>query len=254
MKVLMVPLLALLLKSADGFLVKPEDAQLRNTLWPIFSTLDGTDSPSLDKDVITAGPRAKLLDVAMGLKDEFGVFIVDTEAQKQLREAVEELEGVAERPTFDAEAKKTMMGDWTLVCTTSSSSALPFSGIDTKRLPFFNSSPLKDIRQSLNKCLVVQQAIMARNSNEIDRVDHILQYKPPKTLQDILDSLPSFNINPLDVTKGKAVLVHEADVSNTGPGFSIKLKLASVVCKFCHIVLMVWLYTSLTPGNTLQSS
>jgi hypothetical protein len=35
----------------------------------------------------------------------------------------------------------------------------------------------------------------------------------------------------LDVTKGKVILVHDADVSETGPNFSIKLKLASIIGK-----------------------
>lgn len=223
-------MLAWLVHSANGFSTMPQQAQRKNGA-PLMSTLDGTSSPSMDKNVITDGPKESLLDVAMGLKEEFGVFIVDKDGQERLRSAVADLEAVVEPPSFDDEAKSKMIGDWTLVCTTSSSKALPFSGIDTKILPFFNNGPFKDIRQALNKCLVVRQAIFAKDSEEIDRVDHILQYQPPKTLQDILDSLPSFDINPLDVTKGKFVLVHEADVCNTGPGFSTRLKLASIVCK-----------------------
>lgn len=198
----------------------------------LFSTLDDTDAPSLDKEVITSAPKQKLLDVANGLKENFGVFIIDKAGQENLRSAVADLEAVAEMPSFTNEAKEMILGDWTLVCTTTSNSALPSplgSGIDTEKLPFFNASPLKDIRQALNKFLVVEQCIRATDSQDINRVDHVLQYKPPKNLQDLLDTLPSLNVNPLDVTKGKVILVHDADVSKTGPGFSIRLKLASVV-------------------------
>lgn len=196
------------------------------------STLDGTDAPSIDKSAITQGPKDRLLDTALGLKDKFGVFIIDKKGQEDLRKAVDDLEAVSERPAFDDEVKDIMIGNWTLVCTTSQSTSLPEplkGGIDTSKLPFFNEGPLKQIRDSLNKCLVVEQAIKTDDFGDIDRVDHILEYKPPSTLQDIIDKLPSININPLDVTKGKVILIHEADVSNTGPGFSIKLKLASVV-------------------------
>jgi len=201
----------------------------------LFSTLDGTQSPSLDKSAITSGPKQRVLDIAYDLKDQFGVFVIDKKGKEDLLQAVENLEAVAEKPAFDDDVKDIMVGDWTLVCTTSSSSgSLPSpisGGIDTSKLPFFNQGPLRDIRQSLNKCLLIQQSIMTKNSDQIDRVDHILEYRPPKTLQDLIDNLPSLNINPLDVTRGKVVLVHEADVTNKGPGFSIQLKLASIVCK-----------------------
>lgn len=244
MNFLRIPLLFTALGAVTAFqLANPSSSCARTATapavrsWeagPLFSTLDGTDSPSQDKSAITSVPKDRLLDVAYRLNGKFGVFVIDKNGQEELRQAVEELEAVAERPAFDDDTKETMLGHWTLVCTTSSSSALPSTignGIDTSKLPFFNQGPLKEIRDSLNKCLVVQQSILCKNSDEIDRVDHILEYKPPKTLQDILDKLPSLDINPLDVTKGKFVLVHEADVTNKGPAFSIQLKLASVVRK-----------------------
>jgi len=232
MKPPQLPLLSFLLGSSNAFRITSFQAQPQRNVGRIFSTLDGTDSPSLDAKAITAVPREKLLDVAYGLKDDFGVFIIDKKGQEDLRSAVDDLESVSQRPIFDEDTKTTMLGTWTLVCTTSSSTSLPSplgSGIDTTKLPFFNLSPLKDIRQTLNKCLVVQQVILAKDSEDIDRVDHVLEYQPPKTLQDILNTLPSLNINPLDVTKGKGILVHETDVTNTGPGFSIELKLSSIV-------------------------
>jgi hypothetical protein len=234
MKAAIIILAASALPLVSGFGVLPYPTPLKQPTGRLFSTLDDTDAPSLDKQIIVSAPKQKLLDVAEGLKEKFGVFVIDKSGQEDLRKAVADLEAVAEMPSFNSESKEMILGDWTLVCTTSSNSALPSplgSGIDTEKLPFFNASPLKDIRQSLNKCLVVQQSIQAKDSEDINRVDHILEYKPPKNLQDVLDMLPSVNVNPLDITKGKVVLVHDADVSNTGPGFSIKLKLASVVCK-----------------------
>lgn len=221
--------LLLVLEISSAFYINPQEAHRLRSVG-VRSTLDDTVSPSMDKDVITAEPRKKLLDVAYGLQDEFGVFIIDKDSQEELRKAAGDLEDVAEKPSFDEETKKVMLGDWTLVCTTTTTKSLPFGGsLPLKNLPFINEGPLKDIRQALNRCLTVQQTIQAKDSTEVNRVDHVIEYKPPKTLQDILDSLPSFNINPLDVTKGKFVLIHEADVSNSGPGFSIRLKLASVV-------------------------
>ncbi|CAB9525873.1 expressed unknown protein [Seminavis robusta] len=226
-----ISLLALsALQLASPFQVLPYTTGRQSTRF--FSTLDDTDAPSMDKQAITAGPRENVLSVANGLKEKFGVFIIDKAGQEELRDAVADLEAAAELPSFNDDVKETMLGDWTLVCTTTSNSALPSpigSGVDTSKLPFFNISPIKDLRESLNKCLVVQQSILAEDSQEINRVDHILEYKPPNNLQEVLEKLPALPINPLDVTKGKGVLVHEADVSNTGPGFSIRLKLASIV-------------------------
>lgn len=232
MKFFQVLLLSQLLGLANGFVAIPHPTQRQQS--QLLSTLDGTEAPSLDKQAITAGPKEKVLNIANSLKEKFGVFIIDKNGQEELRDAVSDLESVSERPVFDEDTKKIMLGNWTLVCTTSSNKALPSplgSGVDTSKIPFFNVSPLKEMRESLNKCLVVQQSILAKDSEDINRVDHILEYQPPNNLQDILDKLPSFDINPLDVTKGKAVLIHEADVSNTGPGFSIRLKLESIVCK-----------------------
>ena len=243
MKLVSISLFGAALGAATAFQVGPITTTTTRTrqseVGRRFSTLDGTEAASLDKSAITSGPKDRLLDVAFDLKDKFGVFVIDKNGQGELRRAVDDLEAVSERPAFDDDIKKALLGQWTLVCTTTSSSSLPSpigSGIDTSKLPFFNQRPLKEIRDSLNKCLVVQQSILSKESDDIDRVDHILEYRPPKTLQDILDKLPSLNINPLDITRGKVVLVHEADVSNKGPGFSIQLKLASVVGKFLDFV------------------
>lgn len=238
-------LCSLLAVAVSGFQVLPTKNQNRIRL---FSAVEKT-SEALpgDQDYITSGAKERLLDVAYDLKDDFGVFIVDSKAQKDLRKAVDDLEAVSNPPSFDDESKKMFLGNWTLVCTTSSNTALPgqlANGIDTSKLPFFNQGPLKEIRNALNKCLVVQQVIMARNSDEVDRIDHVLEYMPPKNLQEILDNLPSLDINPFDVTQGKVVLVHDADVVKTGPGFSTKLNLDSIIGKFCLPLIQVCLLSS----------
>ena len=229
--------------AASAFQVLPAKSSRQSHPSSLFSTIEEkSDALPGDKAYITSGAKERLLDVAYGLKDDYGVFVIDSNGQERLFKAVDDLEAVSDRPSFDADSQELFMGNWTLVCTTTSNSALPGSfgkGIDTSKIPFFNEGPLKDIRNSLNKCLVVQQLIMARDSDELNRIDNVLEYQPPKNLQQLLDNLPSLNINPLDVTKGKVVLVHDADVVNTGPGFSTKLNLDSIIGKsllFCFCV------------------
>jgi hypothetical protein len=111
--------------------------------------------------------------------------------------------------------------------------------VDTNRLPAFlnKEGPLKAIRdsitESVNKYLTVQQRIRSENDDgEIDRVDHVLEYKPPAKLQEVLDNLPeqltSLNINPLHVSKSKLILVHKAEVVSESP-LKVKLGLKGII-------------------------
>jgi hypothetical protein len=152
-----------------------------------------------------------------------------------LKKAVAELEAVANPPTNDDYETK-YKGDWTLVCSTSTNA----DGIDLSKIPFLNAGPIKNIRDAINRCLVVKQCIRAReDSGAIDRVDHVLEYQPPDSLTEILDNLPdalsSLNINPLHVSEGKVTLVHKADVESVTPVLRTKLSLDSIVRKYLSL-------------------
>lgn len=201
---------------------------------PLRSTVeDETEVASVD--LSTA--KADLLETAQDLKDEFGVLLIDSAAQEKLRQAVEKLESVSEAPSSVYE----LVGDWTLLCSTASASLEngpldKINGIDTSKIPFFNEGPIKEIRNTLNKSLKVQQVIKSDEmTGAIDKVNHVLQYMPPDTLSaflnDLPDALKSLNINPLQVSQSQVTLVHKAEVESTIPFIKTKLSLSSIVCK-----------------------
>jgi hypothetical protein len=189
-------------------------------------------SPMMDQTA-TEHAVETVLGTAKQLKSEYGVFIIDKGAKKELERVVSTLESTSEPPSPDT-YREHFLGDWTLLCTT----AVGNEGVDTKSLPFLNTNgPIKSIRDSIkktvNKYLTVQQKIRSEGyDGEIDRVDHVLEYQPPEELQEVLDNLPeqltSLNINPLHVSKSKLVLVHKASVESVTP-LKTKLNLKSIV-------------------------
>jgi hypothetical protein len=192
------------------------------------NTTKSTDSP------LRPLAKEKLIATAKRLKSENGVFIVGKQGKRELESAVTELEKISEPPSPTAYLED-FLGDWTLLCTTSTDT----EGVDTSRLPAFlnKEGPLKAIRdsitESVNKYLTVQQRIRSENDDgEIDRVDHVLEYKPPAKLQEVLDNLPeqltSLNINPLHVSKSKLILVHKAEVVSERP-LKVKLGLKGII-------------------------
>jgi hypothetical protein len=222
----------LLLVSASGFQVGRPIIPERASRMSLKSTVEENSSTSID--VATTVAKVQLLETARSLHEEFGCLIIDSKAQDRLREAVEKLEAVAEPPS----GSKDLLGNWTLLCSTASASLQngpldKINGIDTSKLPFFNNGPLKTIRDTLNKSLQVQQVIRAEATpGVIDRVDHVLQYVPPDTLAEFLENLPdtlkNLNINPLQVSKSKVILVHKAEVESTSP-LNTKLSLSSII-------------------------
>jgi hypothetical protein len=189
-------------------------------------------SASVSSSTSTESMKKNLVEVAEQLKDEYGLFLIDKTAKERLKNAVDVLERVSDPPSFE-EDKDILLGDWELVCTT----AVSDQGIDTSKLPLFNQGPLKMIRDSIrntaNKYLNVEQRMRSENDNGVlDRVDHVLEYDPPSELQDVLDNLPdqltTLNINPLQVSSSKFILVHKAIVKQDSP-ITIQLTLKSVV-------------------------
>lgn len=222
----------LLLASASGFQVGQLAIDGRAPRLSLQSTVEDNASTSID--VATTMAKVELLETARSLHDDFGCLIIDSKAQDRLREAVEKLEAVAEPPS----APRELIGNWTLLCSTASASLQngpldKINGIDTSKLPFFNQGPLKSIRDTLNKSLKVQQVIRAEATpGVIDRVDHVLQYAPPDTLSEFLENIPdtlkNLNINPLQVSQSKVILVHKAEIDSTSP-LSTKLSLSSII-------------------------
>lgn len=183
----------------------------------------------------TSVAKQDLIETVENLKESYGLFIVDTSAKQTLQRAVEALENMSEPPTYHSSWKEELLGDWELVCTTATS----MEGIDTSRLPFFDVGPLKQIRDSIrkttNKYLTVVQRIRSEDDDGItmDRIDHVLEYQPPAELRDVLDNLPeqltSLNINPLQVSRSKLILIHKASVVEESDPLQIQLSLKGIV-------------------------
>jgi hypothetical protein len=176
--------------------------------------------------------RQNLVDTAEQLKQQHGLLLVERSAQDELKRAADSFESLAQPPALES-YKRDFIGDWTLVCSTATNA----DGVDTTRLPSFAQDPIKKIRETIseaaNKYLTVQQRIRSTNDDDvIDRIDHVLEYQPPAQLKELLDNLPpqlrSLNINPLEVSKSKLILVHKASIESEIPLFT-KLSLTSIV-------------------------
>lgn len=185
-----------------------------------------------------APAKENLLSVANRIRSEEGIFVLDAETQSEFRNAVSELEAVSNPPS-SAEYESFFEGDWTLVCTTASSSSKkgssPF-GKDKLKLPFIGEIEIpeiiQDVRKSVNNRLKVTQRIKSSS-----RIDHILEIEPANELTEIIPSgvpealsaLSSLNLNPLEVTDAKVTLIHKAEVQSVTPVLRTKLGLESVV-------------------------
>eukprot|EP00980_Cylindrotheca_fusiformis_P026875 scaffold17809_cov115-Cylindrotheca_fusiformis.AAC.3 len=196
--------------------------------FPTFRSTAGEAAAPYDTNDSAFDPKQDLMDIALSLNDEYGPLIIDSKAQERLRNAVQALENSTTPPASIAD----MVGEWTLLCSTASAENI--KGIDTSKLPFFNADPVKEVRDRLNKSVKVQQVIKSDPSTVgIDRVDHVIQYMPPSELSEFVSNLPSFlqnlNINPLEVTNEKVILVHKAEVEGLIPFIKTKLTLESVV-------------------------
>jgi len=184
----------------------------------------------------TKEARERLLETCKRLKAENGVLLLDKQSKDEFRQAVEDLESlVSEPPTATEEAETELVGEWDLLCSTSTKAP----AVDKSSLPsfLFESGPLQKIREkireSANKFITVQQVIKVgdtgerydaggdkKSHREIDRIDHVLRYKPPKQLRELLvdggadvpEQLANLDINPFDVKESKLVLVHKASI------------------------------------------
>jgi hypothetical protein len=209
------------------------------------SRLFTATSDTLEVNDVAVWQMKDLLQVAKRLKEEHGIFIVDKTAQEELMKEAEKLEKASGDASQDIGQ---LVGDWELICTTASADVesplklpqLGGAGIDLTKLPFYNQSPLKNLRSLLNRSVKVEQRI--RNTETMDsptattsfdRIDHVIEYQPPSKLTEFLDNIPdalqSLNINPLQVSAGKVILVHKAAIESTVPNIKTKLSLSSVI-------------------------
>ena len=103
----------------------------------------------------------------------------------------------------------------------------------------FDDKELSPIQKSIQKTLDVTQRIRYDESfdstDEINRVDNVVEFTPLDTLESIIPSdsplsfLGSLNVNPLQIAKAKAVLVHKAEVESTTPVLRTKIAYISTV-------------------------
>lgn len=235
MRILFVASSFLLTAPAWGFSPAAFAPRSSSVLKPIrvaASDADITDV-AINLDMSAAIAKEELLELVEELKAKYGILLIDSKAQESFKEAVEKLEETAEPPTDTS----LLTGDWTLLCSTTTSKQ-GISGIDTSRLPFFNQGPFKDIRDTINQSLKVEQKIMSgTESDGVDSIDHVIDYKPPNKLSAVLKSLPDnlpeaikdLNINPLQVSDTKVVLKHKAEIESVIPVIKTKLVLSSIV-------------------------
>eukprot|EP00547_Thalassionema_nitzschioides_P009044 CAMPEP_0194223692 /NCGR_PEP_ID=MMETSP0156-20130528/35719_1 /TAXON_ID=33649 /ORGANISM="Thalassionema nitzschioides, Strain L26-B" /LENGTH=321 /DNA_ID=CAMNT_0038954931 /DNA_START=68 /DNA_END=1033 /DNA_ORIENTATION=+ len=173
--------------------------------------------------------KEDLLNIADRLNAGQGVFIYDSASKSELQEAVASLEASVSSPTELSDCISFLKGDWNLVCTTATNNP----GITTSNLPFFQRGPLSELRESLNdRVKVVQRIRSSDESRDIDRIDNVIEYIPPQSLDSIFSGVPDFvkgfSLNPLELTRSKLVLIHKAEV-NIVPRIETKLSLQSVV-------------------------
>jgi hypothetical protein len=226
--------------SASAFSIATVNTAALPSPCVLYSSISSPEivESSISSDVRMA--KAELIETAERLKEVNGVFLIDSTAKKELLDKVDALENVSEPPSAFS-ATPQMLGDWELVVTTSSSQ----DGIDTSKIPFYDNvlKPIRDsITKTANRYWKVQQRIKDTDDDgKIDRIDHVIEYRPPAELQEVLDNLPdplqTLDINPLQVSRSQLVLIHKASVLtatttndyNRDDMMKIKLQLQSIV-------------------------
>ena len=218
---------------------------------------------AVDRNVETEKVRAReeLMELAEGYQARYGVILLDPKKKQLFQAAVEKLEAtiaaasssITEDDDEDANSSlyasmndpAMLVGDWTLVCSASyypNEDKLLENPLLNKLEDFVDTvgtagGPLRDIQATLIDSLQVIQKITCstndNNNNNIDAVDHIIDYKPPNTLSSFVKNLPDvlsdLDINPLKVKDTKIVLKHTAEIKQTLPNIDIKLILKSIV-------------------------
>jgi PAP_fibrillin len=207
------------------------------------------DDPAIEPNTVEKG--TSLIALAKSCRDRYGYFlsglIVPKSKQKELMDAIVSLEEENYNLSRD-QVLELLPGDWDLICTIATTST-PMSSLYEndliKNLLPKTASPVVTLG---NRFLTITQRIRCmdddddNNMNAINRVDHVIEYHPPKQLGDLFNNVDSkdssswwsnININPLSVSQSKVILVHKADVlpkdDESNGNVKLRLTLQSVV-------------------------
>jgi len=194
--------------------------------------------PTTNRKTEVIDARDRLLNEAKNLveKSITGVFLSIPSQRRTLEKYVSQLEVLA-RTSFTEEDRLACIGDWELVCTSRgpiiSSSEEDKDKKNVPMLPFGIPEPpavADSIRKSIS---ILQRIVSEKDSNTINRVDNVIEYTP-LTLQQLipeqspLQFIRELNINPLEVSRTKLTLVHNAEVESLVPVFRTKISLKTV--------------------------
>ncbi len=213
-------------------------------------------SGSDPEGVLQARNRLIALSKALTTNSSTGKFVTRPSDTKKFQQAIADLEAVSSPSSRE---KELLLGDWKLIAT----SNVPSSDIrrritekqnnksSEKKKSWFSmpkarsglssdnsSSSLNPLQKSIQKSFQVTQRIRndTAEDGEINRVDNVIEYTPLDTLEDILPKesplsniLGSINVNPLQVKKGKVVLIHKAEVESVSPILRTKIAWTSSV-------------------------
>jgi hypothetical protein len=201
---------------------------------------------TVSSDVVDKA-KNRVLSLASNIKEDSrtGVFIYDPVVRSDLKRAVADLEAICGNPTD--RQRQLMIGDWTLLCTTSSANSRDADDRSSSKkkgpkLPF--KLPELPFQNKVTKSIDVTQRIRCMeeeavgDAKVIDRVDNVIEFTPfAETVGDLLgDSVPfaalkDLTLNPLDVKKSKVSLIHKAEVQSVTPVLRTKINLQSYVRK-----------------------
>jgi hypothetical protein len=227
-------------------------SRISSSMFDIDDFDSTTDTTVVDVDYQTEPPttllkRSNVVSMAQELRHKYGYLInpllVPRTTQRELLDAIMELEDDFVNPSSSPPSTVTredvitslLPGDWDLICTIpilnnnnnnqASSTDLPslFENEFLQNL-FPNTLPIASLT---NKFFTVTQRIRCMDEYDtatINRVDHVIEVKPPNRVSDILNNNNSndassssswfnnININPFEVKETKVILVHDAEV------------------------------------------
>lgn len=246
--------LILLISSSTSFAPKPAFVSrsiLTNNVERAFILRSSVEAPSdVESEELSPSPqtpsqqlsvdptslRNELLYTAKTLTEDSptGIFLTTPAAMDKFTSAVSRLEAIT--PSMTEREKELLVGDWELLATSRGlkSTITPQVPEEMKKLPFNLKTP--KLNDSIRNSITVLQRIRSESedSNEVDRVDHVIQYTPLKLTDLIPESSPlsalrNWNVNPLEVSQSKITLIHNAKVESVEPVLRTKLGLKSVV-------------------------
>jgi len=226
---------------------------------PIDTSSSGSGDP---EGVLQARNRLIALSKALTSNSPTGKFITRPSSTKKFQQAIADLEAVASSTTSSSREKELLLGDWKLIATsnvpssdirrriTEKQNSNSSSSSSDKKKSWFNmpqarsglssdnSSSLNPIQKSIQKSFQVTQRIRndGAEDEEINRVDNVIELTPLDTLDSILpkesplsNMFGQINVNPLQVKKGKVVLIHKAEVESVSPILRTKIAWTSSV-------------------------